>query len=560
MKESNPKPLIRTVLLLLIVVFAAVIRFLDLGENPSILNRDEAALGYNAYLLTETGKDEWGRQWPFVLESFGDYKLPGYPLTLVALFSFLPVEDWVVRLPSALAGIGLIPLSYLFAKKLQFKRSYSVLFAFLTATTPVLIFYSRLAFEANVALTFFVLGLVLLLKKTTSNATDLTAALCFAIAVMTYNSPLLLLPFVAVGLVFYRGWKQPKKWLLAGGLIFGIFVITTALLMPITAQKQGITIFQDETLWAEWSTYRNQLSPMTRTFIGSRPVYWLTTFIENASQALAPSFLVERGGTHPWHTLPGWGHIFSLQYVLFLLGLLGTTLTLLQVELRRLRLRVSGILTPPERSLNSIFFPAEDWKSHSKSYVMLLYLLIISLVPASITVDAPHATRSLFFFFLINLFVIIGIKIFIYWLQRILGTRAVAKYRFLFLPVFALLLVSPLIQYGKQYAIWYPHNLPQSLTPGYQTLLQDVEQKYPQANVAVVDPDGYHYILTAWYLKMSPTTFFETVVRQQPNQIGFRYGEQVGRYHFIAMPSDRVESETILLEWRGTTWNISSFE
>ena len=58
---SNIKYLMSNVqlwLLLAIVVFAAVLRIWGIGQFPAGLNADEAAIGYNAYSLIQTGKDE----------------------------------------------------------------------------------------------------------------------------------------------------------------------------------------------------------------------------------------------------------------------------------------------------------------------------------------------------------------------------------------------------------------------------------------------------------------------------------------------------------------------
>src|SRR3990172_6192442 len=88
----------------LIIGVAFLQRFWQVGQLPATLNRDEAAVAYNAFLLSETGKDEWGRSWPVALESFGDYKLPGYSLVLMPFFKLLGLNDWVVRLPSVIAG------------------------------------------------------------------------------------------------------------------------------------------------------------------------------------------------------------------------------------------------------------------------------------------------------------------------------------------------------------------------------------------------------------------------------------------------------------------------
>jgi hypothetical protein len=63
--------------LVLITLLAFSVRFILSDSLPAALNRDEAAIGYNAMLLSQTGLDEWGRSWPLALESFGGYKLPG---------------------------------------------------------------------------------------------------------------------------------------------------------------------------------------------------------------------------------------------------------------------------------------------------------------------------------------------------------------------------------------------------------------------------------------------------------------------------------------------------
>jgi hypothetical protein len=94
--------------------------------------------------------------------------------------------------------------------------------------------------------------------------------------------------------------------------------------------------------------------------------------------------------------------------------------------------------------------------------------------------------------------------------------------------------------------------------PGFDSMIQLIEKQNPQKTaVAIVDPSGYQYILTAWYLKIPAEQYFATNIRQLPDKIGFRYGQQVTHYHFIAKSGDRVPSEKILLEWRINGWRLS---
>ena len=63
--------------LILILALAAFLRFYKIGQVPPSLNWDEVAIGYNAYSILKTSKDEWGVTFPLLgFESFGEYKLP----------------------------------------------------------------------------------------------------------------------------------------------------------------------------------------------------------------------------------------------------------------------------------------------------------------------------------------------------------------------------------------------------------------------------------------------------------------------------------------------------
>ena len=92
--------------------------------------------------------------------------MPGYHYILAGFFKAFGVNDFVVRMPSALAGIILVFLAYLWAKNIfKIKEKLSVFFAFLIAVLPVFSFYSRIAFEANLALTLFVASLYFIFSE-----------------------------------------------------------------------------------------------------------------------------------------------------------------------------------------------------------------------------------------------------------------------------------------------------------------------------------------------------------------------------------------------------------
>src|SRR3990170_1032555 len=112
----------KKIILIAIVLLAAVLRFWQLDSYPA-LNADEAAVGYNAYSLIQTGKDEHGNTWPVHFQSFNDYK-PGLYFYLVLPFvKILGLNEWAVRIPNAALGTLTVLAIYLLIKELKIGNS-----------------------------------------------------------------------------------------------------------------------------------------------------------------------------------------------------------------------------------------------------------------------------------------------------------------------------------------------------------------------------------------------------------------------------------------------------
>ena len=92
------------ILLFLIILLAFALRFWKLDSYPAI-NADEAAIGYNAYSLIQTGMDEHGHSWPIHFQSFNDYKPGLYFYTVLPFVKILGLNAWAVRIPGALFGV-----------------------------------------------------------------------------------------------------------------------------------------------------------------------------------------------------------------------------------------------------------------------------------------------------------------------------------------------------------------------------------------------------------------------------------------------------------------------
>src|SRR3989344_5968134 len=97
----------------LILLAALSVRLVYLDVRPKGFSWDEAALGYNAYSLLKTGRDEYGSVLPGILKSFGDYKPGLYAYLTVPAVATLGLNELATRLPAAIAGGLLVVAGYL---------------------------------------------------------------------------------------------------------------------------------------------------------------------------------------------------------------------------------------------------------------------------------------------------------------------------------------------------------------------------------------------------------------------------------------------------------------
>ena len=193
------------IILLAILLVAFCLRFYKLGQVPMALSQDETSIGYNAYSILQTGKDEYGKVWPLYFKAFGEYKSPVYIYLTAISIKLFGLNAYAVRFPSALFGLMTVFIIYLLVKEL-FKNSatgskLSVLSCLLLAINPWHLHYSRTAFEVTLAVFFIAFGWLLLSKK----KEGLGIVFMF-LSIYSYNVSRLLAPMIL--LIFYGYRKQ----------------------------------------------------------------------------------------------------------------------------------------------------------------------------------------------------------------------------------------------------------------------------------------------------------------------------------------------------------------
>jgi len=86
------------------VVVLALTYFYQVPQNPPGFYIDEASISYNAYTISQSGRDEYGESWPLYFRAFGEYKNPLYIYLLSILFRLFGPSIVVARLLSATLG------------------------------------------------------------------------------------------------------------------------------------------------------------------------------------------------------------------------------------------------------------------------------------------------------------------------------------------------------------------------------------------------------------------------------------------------------------------------
>lgn len=211
--------------LVLAIVFAALLRFWQLGLGPPGLNQDEAANAWNAYCLLKTGVDQVGQPWPvFYTRALGENRSTLFIYLLIPFQALFGLNPLSTRLLAPVCGVMCIPLLYYVGTK-WFDRRVGLVAAAALAVHPWHIQHSRWGHESSIV-PFLVLlpiataiwaGLPLavarLRDKRVSSMRSLLAGLLAGIACYGYPCVRLFIPALLLLTVAAtrRGWAEVRR-------------------------------------------------------------------------------------------------------------------------------------------------------------------------------------------------------------------------------------------------------------------------------------------------------------------------------------------------------------
>jgi len=365
-------------LVILITLLAGFLRFYHIDSIPVSLYWDEAASAYNAYSITQTGKDEYGTSFPVLFRSFEDYKMPGnIYLTAIAVLLF-GLNEFSARFSSAFLGTLTVLCSYFLVKellKLQKNRLLDgvapahahagLLTAGLLAISPWHIQFSRTGFEANVAVFFLIVGVWFFILSLRKKIFFILSMGVLAVSMYFYLSMHLFLPLFFLGLfiIFRRELGSMKKTVLAG-IFVGLFIVLP--LIPAMMSYGGLARVGQVNIItnSEQDVYKeivqiDKSSSWIQKTIHNRRVVYAKKIITNYFSHFSPQFLFISGDQNGRHGPVGMGLLYLWELPFLLIGI---------------------ILL---------------WKSSGKLFWLVLLWILLAPIPASISVPSPHALRSL---------------------------------------------------------------------------------------------------------------------------------------------------------------------
>lgn len=481
------------ILLIAIVVLAAALRLWQLGNVPPSPDWDEAALGYDAYSIIHTGRDEFGKFLPVVLRSFDDYKPALYAYLSIPTVALFGLTVFAVRLPSAISGIVSVIAVFFLVQELfrnyRYKDWLSLLVSFLLAISPWSLQFSRVAFEANVGDCLNLLAALFFIKGIKNRRWYLFLSALFAgLSIYVYQSEKAFTPLfmLMLAIIYWRDLFNFSKKYLFAVIVFGLIIVTPMLVYIVTNREAllrvtGTSIFSYQTVLLQGDTQKLIQDQLNKDKIGvildNRRLVYVSTVISGYISHFDPNWLFISGDIDRHHA-PGMGIIYLFELPLILLGIYW------------------------------LLFGDFD----NKTKLVVFGWLLLAPVPASITTGVPHAVRTLNFlptWQILSAIGIIGVLAFVLNSQL----PKIKSYAFRLIVVgYLVFAVFNVVYYLDQYFVQLSYYDSAFWQYGYQQAVEEVKavgNNYKTIIISDNAPLDKSYMFFLFYLKYSPQLYQE---------------------------------------------------
>lgn len=502
-------------LIIAILILAVFLRFWKLDIYPA-LNADEAAIGYNAYSLIQTGLDEHGNPWPIHFQSFNDYK-PGLYFYLVLPFvKFMGLNEWAVRLPGATLGVLTVLVLYLLIKELKIGNSLKIgnckleieeIAALFLAISPWHLQFSRGGWEVNTATFFMTLGVYMFLKavKKPNILNFVLCTLYFVLSLYTYHAARVVVPLLALGLLtIYRSTifrKQNTKLIIVSISLLVVLLIPLAkdlLSSNALSRAAGVGLFADSGPINRINEQRGEHGD-PRNIIGrvlhNKVVNFGLAFAENWAAHYHGLFLFVSGDDIQRDKVPETGQMYLIDILFVLVGLI-------------------VLFRNPQ---------------NSKSNSLVIYWLFVAPVAAALTFQAPHALRSHNMIIPLVMISAIGLFEILDWTSRLSSKKLTFTF---YLLTFTFISWS-FARYEHMYWTHMAKEYPYSSQYGAKEMVEYVSQNQDKyGDIFITNRYDQPYILFLFYSKYPPQEFQGSHALTTRDGFGFSTVSDFDKYHF----------------------------
>jgi len=535
-------------ILIIALVLGAFLRLWQLADVPNGLTWDEAAIGYNAYSILKTGKDEHGAFLPIIFKSFGDYKPGLYIYLTVPAVAIFGMNEFAVRFPSAIIGVLAILGVYLLtselfsaviASKAQQSSNSSLrgtpwqshstkiygfeiqpwdFAALALAISPWHVHFSHGAWEVNVFSTLIIFALYYFLRFIHGKSSIYASLLFACLSLAMYQAAKLLTPLVfLLFIIIYwtEFWKRmslylaPKKLLLLVPFVaFGVWIFIGSIFGSAGNRLSTLSIFNYKPGITEKITAIDGANSFQTPLFHGQTLLSTSLVISRYLYHFSPEVLLYEGPVvcERGH-IPGLGALNPLEFIWLTLGV--------------------------------IYLVANRTEKFTK---IILGLLLIAPIPASLTLAEFSTVRALFM--TVPLAMVSGLGIF----------YAVQNFKFFALPLLGIYaLVSVYV-----FDVYFLHSqtvFAKEFNYGYKQVVQIIKDN-PTQKIVFTDVYGQPYIYYLFFTGHDP------VLYQQNNSFidgGLDVGrvDKVGNVEFHQFGSDdlNVQKDTLFI---GSEGNINN--
>lgn len=461
----------------LILIFNFGVRVYGLDKSPPSVNFDEAALGYNAYSIMKTGRDEYGNYLPLSLRSFNDYKPALYSYFSIPFVYFLGLNEISTRMVSALAGTASLIFLFLFLREFVTRKEH-LLFIFLTLSLqPWRLHFSRTAFESNLSMFLFGGGAWFLYSylKTRKFKKIIWSVMFFGLAAYSYHSARLAVPLI-FGLVSIDPIKALYQKIKVNLKVLVGLVIFIVLCLPIFMENSNLVLtrFRQENIFDRFYPYTpGELVTEGNPWLNwkNNPVYYFAALVSGHIVAYVSPINL---GSRVFHfvkgspqSIPSFSMLGWLESMIFVAGLV---------------LLIKNI--------------------KKEKYRFLVYWLVAGIAPAAVTWNWFHPLRSLNIFPVLEIVVGLGMAGLLIWVSNWNSKWLSWGVKSVWVGVTILSLIF-VINNEYRYAVWGNHGeyQPGGFKQGVATL-KNLQDNYDQ--VIIDSPHAQSYIFFLFYQSFPP--------------------------------------------------------